>query len=107
MTHTYEELHDMTVAQMRDLAQGVEHDALAGYSTMHKEQLLLALCTALGVEAHAHHEVVGIDKDTIKAKIRVLKTERQKALDAGDSVQLKRIRRRIHRLKRKIRRATI
>ena len=107
MTHSYEELRDMTVAQMRDLAQGVEHEAVSGYSTMHKEQLLTALCTAFGIEAHAHHEVVGIDKAAIKAQIRALKSERQKALDAGDSTQLKRLRRQIHRLKRKIRRATI
>jgi DNA-binding IclR family transcriptional regulator len=107
MTHTYEELRDMTVAQMRDLAQGVEHEAVSGYSTMHKEQLLGALCTALGIEAHVHHEVVGIDKASIKAQIRALKLERQSALDAGDSAQLKRVRRKIHRLKRKIRRATV
>jgi hypothetical protein len=107
MTYTYEELHAMTVAQMRDLAQGVEHEAVTGYSTMHKEQLLKALCTAFDIEAHVHHEVVGIDKAPIKAQIRALKVERQKALDAGDSLQLKRIRRKIHRLKRAIRRATV
>ena len=49
MTHTYEELHDMTVAQLRDVAQGVEHDAVSGYSTMHKEDLLLALCNAFPI----------------------------------------------------------
>lgn len=107
MTHTYEELHAMTVAQMRDLAQGVEHEAVTGYSTMHKEQLLTALCTAFGIEAHVHHEVIGIDKAPIKARIRALKVERQKALDAGDAKELKRIRRKIHRLKRSIRRATV
>lgn len=107
MTHTYQELHDMTVAQMRDLAQGVEHEAVAGYSTMHKEDLLQALCTAFGIEAHVHHEVVGIDKAAIKRRIRQLKLERQKAIDAADGKELKRIRRQIHRLKRTIRKATI
>lgn len=107
MTHTYEELHEMTVAQMRDVAQEVDHDAVAGYSTMHKEDLLKALCTALGIEAHVHHEVVGIDKKAIKARIRELKLERNRALDSGDAKELKQIRRRIHRLKRAIRKATI
>ena len=73
MAHTYEELHDMTVAQLRDVAQEVEHDAISGYSTMHKEELLTALCTALGIEAHVHHEVVGIDKAAVKSKIKALK----------------------------------
>lgn len=107
MTHTYEELHEMTVAQMRDVAQEVDHDAVAGYSTMHKEDLLKALCTALGIEAHVHHEVVGIDKKAIKARIREFKLERNRALDSGDAKELKQIRRRIHRLKRAIRKATI
>ena len=39
---------------------------------MHKEELLVALCTALGIQAHEHHEVVGIDKSKVKAKIRAL-----------------------------------
>ena len=105
--HTYEELHKKTVSQLRDLCQGLEHPALQGYSTMHKEQLLPALCEALGIEAHVHHEVVGINKSRVKRKIRELKVERDKALAAKDSLQLKRIRRRIHRLKRRIHKATV
>ena len=107
MAHTYEELHQMTVAEMRDAAQEIEHDALSGYSTMHKEPLLLALCEALGLEAHEHHEVVGIDKVKVKAQIRELKVGRDKALAAGDHKLLKRYRRRIRRQKRKIRKATV
>lgn len=107
MAHTYEELHGMTVAQLREIAEGVEHDAVHGYSTMHKEDLLPALCEALGIEAHEHHEVVGIDKDVVKAKIRALKAERATLLQAGDSKQLKLVRRRIRGLKRKIRKATV
>ena len=107
MSHTYEELHDMTVAQLRDVAQEVQHDAVSGYSTMHKEDLLKSLCTALGVEAHVHHEVVGIDKAAVKARIKQLKVKRDLALESSDSTEVKRIRRQIHRLKRTIRRATI
>ena len=107
MSHTYEELREMTVAQLRDVAQSVEDEAVAGYSTMHKEDLLKALCAAFGVEAHVHHEVVGIDKRAYKARIKELKVERDQALESGDAKKLRQVRRRIHRLKRVIRRATV
>ncbi len=107
MAHTYEDLHKMTVAQLRDVAEGVEHDAVKGYTTMHKEQLLPALCEAFGIEAHEHHEVVGIDKGAVKAQIRGLKKARDAALESHDSKQLKTVRRRIRGLKRKIRKATV
>jgi hypothetical protein len=108
MDYTYENLHAMTVAQLREIAQGsADQEALRGYSTMHKEDLLLALCATLGIEAHPHHEVVGIDKSKIKAQIRELKKQRQTAEAAGDKTALRRVRRRIHRLKRSIRRATV
>jgi hypothetical protein len=103
---TYEELHAMTVTQLRAVAKGRGHAALKGYTTMHKEHLLPALCEALGIEAHELHEVVGVDKATIKKRIRELKTDRAAALEAGDSQSLRRVRRRIRGLKRKIRKAT-
>jgi deoxyribodipyrimidine photolyase-like uncharacterized protein len=106
-TYTYEELHAMTVSQLREVAKGRGHAALKGYTTMHKEHLLPALCEALDIEAHDHHEVVGIDKAKVKARIKELKMERAAALEAGDSQQLRRVRRRIRGLKRKIRKATV
>ncbi len=105
--HTWEDLHGMTVARLREIAGGIEHDALHGYSTMHKGPLVQALCEALGIEAHAHHEVVGINKGRVKKQIRSLKVRRDEALAAGDRVELKRVRRKIHRLKHKLRRATV
>lgn len=107
MEHTYETLHSMTVAQLREIAEQIEHDAVHGFSTMHKQELLPKLCEALGIEAHEHHEVVGIDKRKIKARIRELKSERDAALEAGDSRELKKIRRRIHRLKHELRKHTV
>ena len=95
------------MAQLRDVAKETEHESLSGYSTMHKEELLTTLCAALGVEAHVHHEVVGVDKAAIKGQIKSLKADRQKALDSGDKQELKSVRRQIHRLKRSLRRATI
>lgn len=107
MAHRYEELHKMTVAQLREIAAGIEHEAVRGHTQLNKEQLLPALCQALALEAHAHHQVTGIDKAEIKAKIHALRAERDAALEAHDHVQLKRVRRRLHRLKRAIRRATV
>ena len=104
MAHTYEELKDMTVAQLRDVAKETD---VRGYSSMHKEHLLHALCEALGIEEHVHHEVKGIDKASVKARIKQLKEERDEALAAKDRVRLKRVRRRIHRLKRRIHKATV
>ncbi|MEE8522378.1 MAG: hypothetical protein V3T72_00480 [Thermoanaerobaculia bacterium] len=107
MSHTYEELKHTRVVDLREIAKGLEHEAVKGYSTMHKDELVQALCTALEIEAHAHHEVVGIDKASVKARIRALKAQRDEALEAKDRVTLKRIRRKIHRLKRRIHRATV
>ncbi|NHZ73359.1 MAG: hypothetical protein GWP16_02680 [Nitrospirae bacterium] len=107
MTHTYEELHSMTVAELRDVAKEMDNEALSGYSSMHKEDLLKALCESLGIEAHVAHHVVGLDKSKIKLEIRELKLQRQAALEAHDHQELKKVRRQIHRLKRKIRQATV
>jgi hypothetical protein len=62
MAHTYEELKGKTVAELREVAAGIEHEAVQGYTQLHKDQLLPALCKALGIEAHVHHEVIGVDK---------------------------------------------
>ena len=107
MAYTYEQLHEMTVAQLRDIAQGIEHEAVKGSSTMHKEKLLPAICTALGIEAHVHHHVVGLDKSKIKSQIKALKTQKAQALEKKDYATLKTIRKKIHDLKRTIRKATV
>jgi DNA-binding IclR family transcriptional regulator len=107
MTHTYEELHKKTLAELREIAKGVEHEAVKGYTQMHKERLLPALCAALGIEAHEHHVVVGLDKTKVKVEIRRLKGKRDQAVEAHDRKELKALRRRIHRLKRRIHAATV
>ena len=108
MAYTWEELHKLQVKKLREIAeeQG-DHAELHGFLTMHKEKLVPALCHVLGIEDHAHHEVVGIDKSAVKAQIRALKVERDAAEAAKDSVELKRVRRKIHRLKRKLHKATV
>ncbi len=107
MTYAYEELKGKTVAELREIASGLEHDAVKGYTQLNKDHLLAALCTALGIDAHEHHHVVGVDKAGIKAQIRELKKQRDVALAAGNHGELCGLLRRIHNLKRGIRRATV
>ena len=102
MAHTYEELKNMTVAQLREVAAETKHDAVQGYTQLNKEHLLAALCKAFGIDMHAHVKVAGIDKGKVKGQIRNLKKKRDEALTAHDSKQLKTIRRQIHELKRKL-----
>ncbi len=103
MAYTYHELKGKTIAELREIAKDVQHEAVQGYSQMNKEHLLPALCGALGVDTHDHHEVAGIDKPAIKAKMRELKKQRDAALEAHDHGALKSVRRQIHGLNRQIR----
>ncbi len=107
MAHTYDELKHSTLAQLKEIAKEMDHEAVEGFTQMNKDHLLQALCKALGIEMHVHHDVVGIDKSSIKKQIKELKVERDKALDAHDHKQLKDVRGHIKKLKNKIRRATV
>jgi len=107
MEHTYEELSKKTVAQLREIAKELDDPGLRGYTQLNKGHLLPAVCKALGVEAHEHHEVVGLNKAELKSKIKELKAARNAALEAHDHKELKSVRRQIHGLKRQLRRATV
>ncbi len=105
-THTYEKLKHMTVAQLRDIAKTTEHEALQGYTQLNKDHLLVALCKALNI-GHEHHEAIGIDKAGLKTQIKALKKQRDEAIAAHDHARLKGLRRQIHNLNHRIRRATV
>jgi len=107
MAYTHHELKHKTLAELRDIAKGIEHDAVQGYTQLNKEHLVVAICKALDIEMHEHHDVVGIDKGAIKSRIKALKTKREEALNAHDHAALKKTRRSIHRLKRQIHKATV
>lgn len=107
MPHTYDELHRMTAAKLREIAAEIDHDAVHGYRTMHKERLIPAVCEALGIESHEHHEVVGMDKAAVKAQIRAAKARRDEALRSGNAAAYKSALRQIHGLKHRLRRATV
>jgi hypothetical protein len=101
----FHELKVMTIAQLREVAEGIE--GLTGYTQMRKQQLLELICQHQNIQMHEHHDIVGIDKAGIKRKIRALKHHRDAALEAHDHEELRRVRRHIHRLKRQIRRAIV
>jgi hypothetical protein len=107
MSHTYEELKGKTVVELREIAKGIEHEAVQGATQMHKDPLLKALCTALGIETHVHHEVVGLDKAAVKARIHALQKRRDEILASKERQELSGVLRHIHALKRQIRRATV
>jgi hypothetical protein len=106
MEYTFEQLKHKTVVELREIAKGIEYEAVQGYTQLNKEHLLVAISKALGIQ-HEHHEVVGVDKAAIKSRIRDLKKKRDEALTAHDHAQLKTVRRTIHRLKRQIHKATV
>lgn len=107
MTHTFEELKHKTVAELREIAKGIEHEAVQGATQMNKDHLLKALCSALGIDTHVHHHAEGIDKAAIKAKIRELQKRRDELLAAKDSKELGGVLRQIHNFKKRIRRAMV
>jgi len=103
MAHTYRELKEKTVAELRELAKGVQHDAVQGYSQMNKDRLLPALCRALNVDMAEHHVAQGIDKPALKAKMRELRKERDRAIESHDEGTLRAVRRQLHALNHQIR----
>jgi len=107
MAYTYHALRQMTVADLREIAKGIQHEAVQGYTQLNKDHLLVALCKALDVPTHEHHMVGGINKADIKTKMKALRAERAAAIAAGDHAKLKAVRRHLHSLTHDIRKHTI
>ena len=107
MEHTYEELKKKTVAELREIASGIEHEKVQGYTQMNKDHLLKAVCDALGLDMFEHHVAKDEHKSEIKSKISELKKKRDDAISGKKYSELKRIRRQIHKLRRALRRAAV
>jgi hypothetical protein len=103
MAHTYEELKKKTIAELRDIAKGLEHEAVQGYTQMNKDHLLPALCKALGIDAHEHHAAALAQKQTLKAEMRDLRSAREQAIASGDHDRLHALRRQYHHLNHSLR----
>jgi hypothetical protein len=107
MEHSYEELKKMNVAELRELAKGIEHEAVQGYTQLNKEHLLEAICKALNIDMHVHHDVVGVDKTSIKKQIKAYKKKRDDAIAAKKPEEIRLARRRIKYLKRQLHKAMV
>jgi hypothetical protein len=103
--YTYDQLRKMTVAKLREIAEGLQNDALQGHSTMHKDKLLPILCKILGIGAH--HAIHAAEKVRIKATIRKLKTRRDEGLGGHDRAKVATARVQIHALKRRLRQMAV
>lgn len=107
MQYTFDQLKGMTVAQLREIASGIEHDAVKGYTQLNKDHLLTALSTALNIDTHTRHKskIAGRSKEEIKAHMKELKKKRDAALETHNHPELKMIRRELHELRRTLRKA--
>jgi DNA-binding IclR family transcriptional regulator len=107
MEHTFIELKKKTVAELREIAKDIQHEAVQGYSQLNKEHLLTAICKALNIDTHVHHQVEGLNKAGVKSRIKTLKEKLNTAITAGDRKQVKFFHRQIHKQKRQIHKATV
>ena len=107
MEYTYTELKAKTLADLKKIASGLEHEAVQGYTQLNKEHLLVKLCEALGIDTFEHHHVEGINKKAIKSSIRKLKAIRDQAQADKDKAKHKQAIKAINILKRKLRKATV
>jgi DNA-binding IclR family transcriptional regulator len=107
MTYTHHELKEKTLAELKEIAAGLQNEVVEGYSQMNKEHLVKQLCVALKIDVHEHHTAKIPEKTGIKARIRALKQERNKLMGSHDHRQLGLIRAKIGRLKHKLRKAAV
>ena len=107
MQYTFHDLKAKSLAELREIAKGIESEAVKGYSQMNKEHVIRAVCAALKIDMHEHHHVVGVDKCHIKADIQTLKKERDALMGARDAKSMKAVRAKIAKLKHKLRKAMV
>jgi len=99
--YTYEQLKGMTVAELRDIAKGIQDPALEGYSTWHKEHLLPELCKVLHIPMH--HVAAGQEKLRLKTAIRGAKARRDEPSARNNLAGQAFARQIIHAAKRRLR----
>jgi hypothetical protein len=94
------ELEHKTVPELRELAE--KYEDLEGVSGMKKEALIDALCAKLNIKKKIEVPK-GIGRHDLKARILVLKKQRDEALAAHDGKALKRARTLLRRTKHRLR----
>ncbi len=107
MAYTYDELKHKKVTELREIAVELGDDVIQGAQQLNKDHLLEALCKALNIEMHVLHEVVGVDKASIKIQIRESKKKRDEAISSRNKEELVKARNKIRKLKKILRKATV
>jgi hypothetical protein len=103
MAHSYEDLKKKSLAELRDIAKDLQHEAVQGYTQLNKDHLLPAVCKALGIDMHLHHGAHAASLGGVRHRMKELKVKRQAAVEAHDHAALKAIRREYHRLNHRLR----
>jgi len=85
--YKFEDLSKQTVAQLRKIAEGVEHEALQDPAKMPKEELLAALCQALGIEAGESPEETVQDKEPATQESEATEPPEESAKEEPAAVQ--------------------
>ncbi|MBI2320307.1 MAG: Rho termination factor N-terminal domain-containing protein [Betaproteobacteria bacterium] len=106
MAYTFPELKHKTLADVREIAKGLTPQ-VQGYTQMNKDHLIDAICKQLNIDMHVHHQVKGIDKAAVKAKIREWQKKRDEALASRDRARLRVALDHIHSFKHQLRKAMV
>ena len=85
--YKFEDLSTQTVAQLRKIAEGVEHEALQDPAKMPKKELLAALCQALGIEAGESPEETVQDKEPVTQDSDAAEASEKKVEDEKPAAQ--------------------
>jgi len=103
----WKDLAKMTVSMLREEAS--KHEEIKGVRGKNKAQLMEELAQLLGIEKpQADFAEKAIQKkEDLKQKIKELKDQREKWIEAKNYTKLHEVRREIHRLKRQIKKLVI
>ncbi len=99
----FKDLEKMTVVKLRE--EAAKFEDLKNVSGMKKPQLIDVLCQKLEI-ARPHAEVEGVDKPTIKGRLKELQAKRKQALADRSHETLADLRMRIKRYKRMLKKHT-
>jgi hypothetical protein len=102
-TYSFHELKEKNVHELREIAKGIQHEAVQGFTQLNKDHLLVAIAKALNISTHEHHAIGGFDKSDAKAQMRALKKKRDAAIETGDRDAVHAIRRQLHKLNHQVR----
>ena len=95
-------LDRMTAKELREMALGIE--GIVGVHAMNKSELVAAIKKAKGIVEKKKRDT-SVDVRSIKKKIRELRTQQEAMREAGEKDQVRVLRRRISRFKKRTRRA--